>query len=127
MTGVEHVHALWSTFETQGPLATLAHVDDECEWVPSPDLPEGRPIRGAAAMRSYLEQLTRAGVRFEPALHTCEAVGDGAVLVGGRMRVVSSAALSDTPLFWVYRLEGERVVRIESYASRREALTAAAA
>ncbi|MDQ3740861.1 MAG: nuclear transport factor 2 family protein [Actinomycetota bacterium] len=126
MTAVEHVHALWSTFETQGALARLSHVDEECEWVPSGEFPEARPIRGAAAMRAYLEQLTRDGVRFEPALHTCEAIGDR-VVVGGRIRVVSSAALSDSPLFWVYRLRDERVVRIESYASRREALTAAAA
>jgi ketosteroid isomerase-like protein len=126
MTAVEKVEALWYAFETQGPLAAVAHVDADCEWVPSPDFPDGRFIRGAAAMRSYLEQLSKEGVRFEPALHTCEAVGDH-VIVGGRMRVVSSAALSDSPLFWVYRVRDERVVRIESYPSRRDALTAAAA
>jgi ketosteroid isomerase-like protein len=126
MTAVEHVHALWSAFEKQGALAAVEYVDDECEWVPSPDFPEGRPMRGAQEMRTYLEQLSRDGVRFEPALHTCEAIGQH-VVVGGRMRVVSSDALSDSPLFWVYRLRGERVVRIESYPSRRDALTAAAA
>lgn len=125
MTPVEQVHALWSAFETQGALESLRYVDAECEWVPSPDVRGGRPIRGADAMRDYLRQLTRDGVRFEPALHTCEPIGDDAVLVGGRMRVVSSAALSDSPLFWVYRVRAERVVRIESYPCRRDALTAA--
>ncbi|HEV2812242.1 MAG TPA: nuclear transport factor 2 family protein [Solirubrobacteraceae bacterium] len=126
MTSVEHVHALWSALESGGPLAALELIDDECEWVPSPDFPEGRPIRGAQEMRAYLDELTRNGVRFEPALHTCEAVGDH-VLVGGRIRVVSRAALSDSPLFWVYRMRGERVSRIESYPSRRDALSAVAA
>ncbi len=43
------------------------------------------------------------------------------------MRVVSRAALSDSPLFWLYRTDGERVVRVESFASREDALTAASA
>ncbi len=127
MSPVDQVQALWTAFETQGPLETLRYVDDECEWVPSPDFPESAPLHGAEAMRAYLQQLARKGVRFEPALHTCEPIGEDAVVVGGRIRVVSSAALSDSPLFWVYRLRQDRVVRIESYACRRDALTAAAA
>lgn len=127
MSPVDQVQALWSAFETHGPFESLRYVDAECEWVPSADFPDGQPLRGTDAMRDYLHRLTRQGVRFEPALHTCEPVGEEAVVVGGRMRVVSSAALSDSPLFWVYRVRQDRVVRIESYASRRDALTAAAA
>jgi ketosteroid isomerase-like protein len=124
VTAVDQVHALWAAYATGGALATLEHVDDDCEWIMSREFPEARGVRGAAEMREYLERLTRDGIRFEPSLHTCEQVGEHAVLVGGRMRIVSRAALSDSPLFWVYRTRDERVIRIESYPSRREALDA---
>jgi ketosteroid isomerase-like protein len=127
MTAVERIHALWSAFRSGGVPAALAHVDEECEWIPGPELPRARALRGAAEVRAYLERLADDGVRLEPSLHTCEEVGDGAVLVGGRMRVVSRASLSDSPLFWLYRLHGGRVVRVESYACRRDALAAAGA
>ena len=126
MTPVDQVQTLWSVFESDGPLATLDHVADDCEWVPAPDVPRARALHGAREMRGYLEQLELAGVRFEPALHTCEAVGDN-VVVGGRLRVVTSSALSDSPLFWVYRVREGRVSRVEAYACRRDALRAAAA
>jgi ketosteroid isomerase-like protein len=126
VSAVEQVHALWSAFATGGVLATLDHVDEDCEWIPSSDFPDARPIQGPAEMRAYIERLTRDGVRFEPTLHTCEPVDDDTVLVGGRMRIVSRASLTDSPLFWVYRTRDERVVRIEAFGCRREALRAVA-
>ena len=126
MSAVDQVAALWSAFESRGALATLEHVHEDCEWVPVDDFPGGRPIHGCLEIRGYLETLSRDGVRLEPTLHSCEEVGDG-VVVCGRMRVVSSAALSDSPLFWVYRVRDEKVVRVESYACRRDALAATAA
>ncbi len=125
MTSVDQVNALWSAFASDGPLATLDHLHEDCEWVPSPDVAASHVIHGTDAMRGYLERMRSAGVRIEPTLHTCEAVGDQ-VVVCGRLRVVSRAALSDSPLFWVYRLRDERVVRVESYACRRDALAATA-
>jgi ketosteroid isomerase-like protein len=125
VTAVEQIHALWSVYESGGPLATLEHLPEDCEWVPSSDLPPAGTIRGQAEIRAYLERLTHDGVRMEPAVHTYEQLGDDAVLVGGRMRVVAKAALSDSPLYWVCRLRDAKVVRIESYPCRREALSAA--
>jgi ketosteroid isomerase-like protein len=118
------VHALWSAFEAGDALATLDHVHEDCEWVPSPAAPESESLRGTVTIRAYLEELIGDGVRLEPKLHSCEAVGDD-VVVCGRLRVVSPAALADSPLFWVYRVRDEQVVRVESYASRRDALAAA--
>ena len=126
MSALDQVQALWSVYRSRGMLASLDHVDEHCEWIPPPSLADGRPIQGAAQMRRYIERLETNGVRFEPVLHTCEEVGDGVVVAGGRMRVVSEAALSDSPLYWVYRVEGERLVRIESYPCRSDALAAAA-
>ncbi len=42
------------------------------------------------------------------------------------MRVVAKAALFDSPLYWLCRMRDAQIVRIESYASRSDALTAAA-
>ena len=126
MTAVEQVRALWMAFETGGALATIDQLDEDCEWVAPPDLPDAGAVRGGGAMRAYLERLARDGVRFEPTLHTCEAVGDH-VVAGGRMRIVSPTVLSDSPLFWLYRMREGRVVRVESYTSRRAALDAARA
>lgn len=123
VTPVDRVRAIWCAFESGGALATLEHVHDDFE-VPSPGFPEGEPIQGTGAVRALLEELSSEGVRLEPILHSCEAVGDH-VLVSGRLRVVSRAALADSPLFWVYRLRDERVARVESYPSRRDALAAA--
>lgn len=127
MTAEQQIHALWAAFETSGPGAAFGYMDPECEWVPSAELAEGVPLRGADAMRGYLERLSGEGVRIEPALHTCEELAEDTVLVGGRMRIVSRASLSDSPLFWLYRIRGKRIVRIESYPSRGSALAAAAA
>ena len=126
MAALDRVQALWSTYRTRGMLASLDWIDEECEWVPSPSLRGGEPIQGASKMREYLERLERSGIRFEPVLHTFEQVAEDVVVAAGRMRVVSNAALSDSPLFWVYRVRGERLVRIESYPCRSEALAAAA-
>ena len=122
MTAAEQVRALWDAFASRG-LATLDRLDDECEWDATPEFPDA-PARGGREMRAYLERLAQDGVRVEPTLHTCEEIGDH-VVVGGRMRVVSPTVLSDSPLFWLYRIRGGRVCRIESYASRRAALDAA--
>lgn len=125
MTPADQVHALWDAFEARGPLATLDHVHEECEWVPSPEFEVARPIHGAGAIRGYLEALHRDGVRIEPTLHSCEAAGEH-VVVCGRMRIVSRATLSDSPLFWVYSVRDGRVIRVRSFASRRDAYAAAA-
>ena len=127
MTAVEQVHALWDAYSSGGGLATLDQLDDECEWGPTPpDFPDASDVRGGRAMRAYLERLAQDGVRIEPTLHTCEAVGDN-VIAAGRMRIVSPGVLSDSPLFWLYRMRDGRVARVESYASRRAALDAARA
>ena len=123
MTPVDHVNRFWSSFESRGALAALDLLDDDCEWIPSPEQRDQRILRGTDEIRAYLRRLRDAGVRLEPALHTCEAVGED-VLVQGRLRVVSPGALSDSPLFWIYRLRGGRVVRVEAFASRRDALEA---
>jgi ketosteroid isomerase-like protein len=125
MTAVDRVNALWNALEARGPLATLDHVHEECEWVPAPDVAAAKPIHGAGAIRGHLEALDREGVRIEPTLHSCEAAGDN-VVVCGRMRIVSRATLSDSPLFWVYRVREGRVIRIEAFACRRDAYAAAA-
>jgi ketosteroid isomerase-like protein len=126
MTAVEQVHALWSAFASGGPLATLDHVDEDCEWIPSPDFPGPHAaVRGPSAMRAYFEQLTAAGVRVEPTVRTYEAVGDDVVVVAGRIRIVSPRMLADSPHFWLYRVRDGRVARVESYASQRDALAAA--
>ena len=126
MSSVTEVQALWSVYETRGPLATLDRLPEDCEWVPPSELPSAGPIRGAAEMRAYLARLEDDGVRLEHSVHTCEELDEHVVLVGGRMRVVAKAALFDSPLFWLCRMRDERIVRIESYACRRDALSAAA-
>ena len=126
MTPVEQVHALWSAFASGGALAALEHVDEDCEWLPAPDVPGGETVRGPVEMRAQLERLEAEGVRVEPSLHSCEAVGDH-VVAGGRMRIASPAMLADSPYFWLYVMRGGRVVRVESHASQRDALDAARA
>lgn len=116
---------MWSAFASGGALASLELVAEDCEWLPSPDFPDAAAVRGALAMREYLERLTEEGVRFEPTLHACEQVADDAVLAAGRMRIVSPSVLSDSPHFWLYRLRDGRVVRVEAYATRQDALNAA--
>jgi ketosteroid isomerase-like protein len=125
MTPVEQVHAMWSAYASGGALAALDLVDDDCEWLPSPDFPGARAIRGQTALRAYAERLQVDGVRVEPTLRTCEAVGDEVVVVGGRLRIVSPRMLADSPHFWLYRMREGRVARVESYASQRDALAAA--
>ena len=124
MSPRDHVHALWSSFATRGALAAVDLLDDECEWVPAPDLRDQRELKGAAEIRAYLERLAAAGVRLEPAVHSCEVVGED-VLVGGRIRVVSPRALSDSPIYSLHRVRDGRIVRVEAFACRRDALSAA--
>ncbi|HEX8086952.1 MAG TPA: hypothetical protein VF529_21900 [Solirubrobacteraceae bacterium] len=126
MSPVDRIQALWSVYKSAGPLATIEQLPDDCEWIPPADLRGGEVVRGAHEIRAYLERLEHDGVRVEPSLHSYEQLSEHVVLVGGRMRVVSRAALSDSPLYWLCRMRDDRVVRIESYACRGDALSAAA-
>ena len=127
MSPVRRIQALWSVYESVGQRAMLEHLPDECEWVPPEDLPDAHVVRGPDEIRAYLKRLRRDGVRLEPALHTYELLDEHVVLVRGRMRVVANSTLADSPLYWLCRMRGDDVVRIESYACRDDALVAAAA
>lgn len=126
VTPADRIQALWELYQRSGPSATLPHLAADCEWTPSADLPPAGTIRGAGEIMAYLERLDRDGVRVESTMNTCEAFDEETVVVGGRVRVVSKAALSDAPLYWVCRLRDGLVARIESYPCRSDALGAVA-
>jgi ketosteroid isomerase-like protein len=87
----------------------VALLDPDVEAV---TLADGRVLRGADAVRAYLgDEDHGRRPRTEVEAHEVEAHGDR-VDVRGRIRVIGSGRVTDSPAAWTFTVRAGRVVQI---------------
>jgi ketosteroid isomerase-like protein len=72
----------------------------------------GASVKGVAAVRRMFGRESADGARVEVDAHRIEAHGEDAVLVFGRVRVISGGSLSDSPGAWRFTVRAGRVKTI---------------
>lgn len=94
-----------------------AHVDPDAMLHP---LVGDRVFRGPDGLREYFRELAGSDTTVDASPFRFEERGD-AVLVPGRIRVRSGGSLTDSPVFWIFKLRDGAIVRTESYGTEEEA------
>jgi ketosteroid isomerase-like protein len=120
---------MWfDAFNRRDAGALMGLVDADFEWETSLTPVQGETIRGASGIADFFDQLEEVWEELTVTVDGLEAVGDRVVISGrwhGRGR--SSGATIDQPSAWVMQMRNGRMLRSEVYATRTEALEAAAA
>lgn len=105
----------------------LNELDPDVEWIPIMAVLEGRVYRGREGVRQWLEDLARDWEYFDPLYEEYRDLGDR-VLILGRWRArgrVSGVELENQPAAWVYEIKDGKVMRMQTFTDRAEALEAA--
>jgi ketosteroid isomerase-like protein len=117
----EIVRDLWSRFAEGGIESVVDVTGPDVEWAPY--MAGGRVFRGPDELREYARSLEQRGEVMEAAPYSFEQRGN-AVIVSGYVRVRSEEGIAEHQLHWVYRFDGDRLLRAESYPTRAEAIEA---
>jgi ketosteroid isomerase-like protein len=105
-------------------LETLIGIsDEEIEVSTVTGLLAGRtePYRGYDGLAEYMSDLTATWKRLELQPHHFHAVGDGRVLVFGRVRAWHGRGFLDSSNAWLWTVRDDRVVEVRVYADPAEA------
>ena len=123
---VQQVQRMAETFNRRDLEALLDVIDPDVEWIPIMATLEGRVYRGHEGMRQWLDDLSTDWEVFETHQEEFREIGDR-VLVFGRWRArarSSGVELENEPASWVIDLKDGKVVRLQTYTDRREAVEA---
>jgi uncharacterized protein len=117
---VDSTYAAYSRGDVE---AVLAVMHPDVEWHPPPTSVDPQPIRGADAVRRYLEPNFFESQKAEPLAVTVE--GDR-VLVEARVRAVGagSGVEIDGMAWHLYFFREDQVLRFEAYVDREQAMAA---
>lgn len=103
-------------------------LDPEVEWIPITALIDGRSYRGPEEVREWVDEVRRDWRAYEVRWTQARDLGDGRVLAFGIWDCVgrrSGVGMTFDHAAWLIDLRAARVVRMESFADRDEALAAA--
>jgi ketosteroid isomerase-like protein len=127
--GGELVRRMIDAFNRDDVEAVVAAFAEDCEIKEPPEMPDSPAVghRGHAGVRDWMENLRGvASAGFEP--RRFESTG-GAVLC--ELASTGLGQASGVPVEWttyaVFEMRGEKIVRIEVFLNRAEALEAAQA
>jgi ketosteroid isomerase-like protein len=104
-----------------------ALLDPDVEWIPINALLEGTTYRGHQGVRQWIEDVKRDWAVFEAKPEDFLDLGDDGVLALGswRARGRGGDVLLDFPqAAWLGRVREGRIVRMQSFTERKEALEA---
>ena len=107
----------------------LEPLDPDVELVPLKAALEGGSYRGHEGLRRYLGDMSDDWERFHLEAEEFRPVGSDRILVMGRVmaRGRASGVDMDYAAAWLCYLRGGKVVRVQFYSDRNEALLAAGA
>jgi ketosteroid isomerase-like protein len=122
---LEVVENLYRAFNRRDMTRLLALLDPKVEWVPVLAVLEGRVYRGHDDVRAWVEDLASDWESFEVSYEEMHDLGDRVLVFGHwHARGRTSGGESAQPGAWLYEIEGGRVVRLQTFTNRGEALAA---
>jgi ketosteroid isomerase-like protein len=124
---LEQVQRLSSAFNSRDLDELLELIDSDVEWIPIMAALEGRVYRGHDGVRQWVEDLSVDWDYFETHQEEFREIGDR-VLVFGRWRArarSSGIELENERASWVMDLQDGKIVRLQTYTDRDEAVKAA--
>ena len=124
---VEVVECLAPAFNRRDLTAFLDLLAPDVEWIPILGVLEGRAYRGHEEVRRWIEDLAADWAVFEVYYDELHDLGDRVLALGGwrgRGRA-SNVELGDQPATWLMDLEDGKVVRLQTFTDREEALKVA--
>ena len=114
---------------TEGADDLYALLDPEVEWIPATAILEGRSYHGHEGVRQWIEDMKRDWEAFEPRPEEFLDLGDDRVLAAlGSWHARGRGG--DVPLdfpraAWLAQYREGKLVRMQSFTERQEALEAA--
>jgi ketosteroid isomerase-like protein len=103
-------------------------LDPEIEWIPVLAVLEGRAYHGTEEVRGWLEDLKEYWTAFEVRPEQFRDLGDDRVLVLGAWRAQGrrgQVPLDFPQAAWLMHIRNGRLLRLQAFTDRREALEAA--
>jgi ketosteroid isomerase-like protein len=113
---------------TEGTDDLYALLDPDVEWIPVMAILEGRSYHGHGGVREWIEDMKRDWEAFEPRPEDFRDLGDDRVLVLGSWRARGRGG--DVPLdfpraAWLGQYREGKLVRMQTFTERKDALEAA--
>lgn len=122
---VEVVKGLYRAFNRRDMAGLLALLDPDVEWVPVLAVLEGRVYRGHDDVRRWVADLDSDWEFFEVSYEEMRDLDDRVLVFGHwRARGRTSGGESEQPGTWLYELKDGKVVRLQTFTNRDEALEA---
>ena len=103
-------------------------LDADVEWTPTTALLDGRTHRGIEAVREWVDNLRRDWRVYEIKWTEVRDLGAGRVLAFGRWDCIGrrdGVAFSYDQAAWLIELRGGKLIRLQSFGDRSEAVEAA--
>ena len=100
----------------------------DVEWIPITALLDGRTYRGPEGVRRWVDEMKRDWRVYETRWTEARDLGDGRVLAFGvwdSLGRVGGVELSFDQAAWLMELRGGKMIRLQAFADRSEALEAA--
>ena len=122
---VEVMERLFRAFNRRDMPAFLDLLDPDVEWVPILGILEGRVYRGHGDVQRWVEDLAVDWEAFEVHYEELRDLGDRVLVFGHwRARGRASGVESEQPGTWLCEIKGGKVVRLQTFTDRAEALEA---
>ena len=122
---VELVRRVCDAFNRRDIAAFLELLDPDVEWVPILAVLEGRVYRGHEEIRGWIKDLATDWEFFEVSYEEMRDLGDRVLVFGHwRARGRTSGGQSEQPGTWLYEMKKGKVVRLQTFTNRDEALEA---
>jgi ketosteroid isomerase-like protein len=124
---VEVVRRMFAAFAERDLEAMLASMDEEVEFLPvTANLTTGGvPYRGHEGIARYLDDVEEVWPQLRIYPEELRDLGESVVALG-RVRARGGGMIIDQPTGWVFKMRAGRILRGRVYATKEEALEAAA-
>jgi ketosteroid isomerase-like protein len=121
---VEVVRRALEAFNEGETESVLELMDPEIEFVPVRAVLEGSSYRGHEGFKRFVADMVEDWEDFHPSSERFRDLGDGRVLVIGRIQARGRASKMEfqTPGAWVTRVRDGKIVHVRFYADEAAAL-----
>jgi ketosteroid isomerase-like protein len=121
--GEQLIRKAYAAFADRDLEGLIALSDEAIEVSTVTGMLAGRtePYRGHEGLAAYIDDLTSQWKRLELQPQSFHPVGEGRVLVFGRVRAWHERGFLDTQNAWLWTLRGDRVLSVRVYADPSEA------